>query len=176
MSNIYSINHAAPTPEPEPGSTPPRSFAPEALTSLVGREADIAQVIALLDDPVVHLLTLTGPGGVGKTRLALEVVRRVEGFADGVRIVRLARFATGPHPRRDRTGARAQGHSAQSLPDALALALADDTCCWCSTASNSCSTSRSSAAGCPGRVSGREGAGDGRTAASAASIVTPCRP
>ncbi len=126
MSNIYSINHAAPTPEPEPGSTPPRSFAPEALTSLVGREADIAQVIALLDDPVVHLLTLTGPGGVGKTRLALEVVRRVEAdFADGVRIVRLASIRDPDLiPAAIAQVLGLQGHSAQSLPDALALALA----------------------------------------------------
>ncbi len=91
MSNIFSFRHAAPAPEPDPDEPPSRSLAPESLTSFVGREADIAQVRSLLNDPHVHLLTLTGPGGVGKTRLALEVVRQVEGeFADGVRIVRLA--------------------------------------------------------------------------------------
>jgi predicted ATPase len=46
--------------------------APGPLTSLIGREGDLARLHALLDDPACRLVTLVGPGGIGKTRLALE--------------------------------------------------------------------------------------------------------
>ena len=60
------------------------------LTSFVGREREIAELQALLADDR-RLLTLTGPGGTGKTRLALEVVTRtVEHFEDGVWWLELA--------------------------------------------------------------------------------------
>jgi predicted ATPase/DNA-binding CsgD family transcriptional regulator len=49
---------------------------PSARTSLVGRVAEMARIGALLDDPEVRLVTLTGPGGIGKTRLALALARR----------------------------------------------------------------------------------------------------
>jgi predicted ATPase len=62
---------------------------PAALTSFVGRAGEVAEVAALLAE--FRLVTVTGPGGVGKTRLAGEVARRVAGrFADGVRLVELA--------------------------------------------------------------------------------------
>jgi non-specific serine/threonine protein kinase len=62
------------------------------LTSFVGRDAEIAQAVRLLE--YVRLLTLTGPGGTGKTRLALQVAARVaEQFRDGVRFVSLAPIA-----------------------------------------------------------------------------------
>ncbi|MGD0474006.1 MAG: helix-turn-helix domain-containing protein [Candidatus Velthaea sp.] len=55
---------------------------PVALTSFVGREPDIDAIIALLQ--TARLVTLTGPGGVGKTRLALEVASRLaQTFRDG---------------------------------------------------------------------------------------------
>ena len=63
-------------------------FVP-ALTSFVGRESEVGKVAGLLGE--YRLVTVTGPGGVGKTRLAGEVARRVASrFADGVWLVELA--------------------------------------------------------------------------------------
>ncbi|MFG2056610.1 BTAD domain-containing putative transcriptional regulator [Micromonospora sp. NPDC048930] len=68
---------------------PVRGHLPAALTSFVGREEAIARVDALLDR--FRLVTLTGPGGAGKTRLAVESGRAVAGrFPDGVWLVELA--------------------------------------------------------------------------------------
>ena len=50
---------------------------PRHLTALVGRTTELAQIRQKLLDPACRLLTLFGPGGMGKTRLAIEVARRV---------------------------------------------------------------------------------------------------
>jgi predicted ATPase/DNA-binding CsgD family transcriptional regulator len=64
---------------------------PTPLTALVGREREVTTLSDLLCRPDVRLLTLTGPGGVGKTRLALEAAARLESaFADGAVFVPLA--------------------------------------------------------------------------------------
>src|SRR4051794_18893661 len=71
------------TVDPTPGNLRP------ATTSFVGREADVAEVQAALK--AHRLVTLTGVGGVGKTRLALEVASRaVNDFTDGVFVIELA--------------------------------------------------------------------------------------
>jgi excisionase family DNA binding protein len=64
---------------------------PQRLSPFVGRAADVAAVVARLQEPAVRLLTLTGPGGIGKTRLALEVAEAArDQFPDGVVCVELA--------------------------------------------------------------------------------------
>ena len=70
---------------------PPRRDLPVPATPLVGRDHEATSVLRLLRRGDVRLLTMTGPGGVGKTRLALEVAGRSRGaFADGVAFVPLA--------------------------------------------------------------------------------------
>ncbi|HCB49019.1 MAG TPA: hypothetical protein DEP47_05740, partial [Chloroflexi bacterium] len=52
-----------------------RNNLPLPLTSFIGREDEIAEITGLLEEPHCRLLTLVGPGGIGKTRLALEVAQ-----------------------------------------------------------------------------------------------------
>jgi hypothetical protein len=64
---------------------------PVPATPLLGREQETAAIEDLIAREGARLVTLTGPGGVGKTRLMVEAARRLgPGFADGVRFVELA--------------------------------------------------------------------------------------
>lgn len=68
----------------------PRSLIPASATSFVGRNAELAEIAYLLSKSDCRLLTLTGPGGIGKTRLALQVARELEAsYQDGVYFVPL---------------------------------------------------------------------------------------
>ncbi len=69
----------------------PAPLLPSEPTPLLGRAQDVASVLALFARPGVRLVTLTGPGGVGKTRLALRVVQELrDHLAVRVRLVALA--------------------------------------------------------------------------------------
>jgi len=68
---------------------------PVPRTSFVGRATELEAIDRLLDDPRCRLLTLVGPGGAGKTRLALEAAaRRVDRYPHGVHFVPLASVAS----------------------------------------------------------------------------------
>ncbi|MEZ4563679.1 MAG: tetratricopeptide repeat protein [Thermomicrobiales bacterium] len=73
------------------GLAPHRDNLPQELTAFVGRAAELAHIQALLGDPAVRILTLHGPGGIGKTRLAVAAAAAlVERFPDGAWFVPLA--------------------------------------------------------------------------------------
>jgi predicted ATPase/DNA-binding CsgD family transcriptional regulator len=79
------------TPHDIPVVTRPASNLPVPLTSLIGREQERAAACTLLRRPEVRLATFTGTGGIGKTRLALQVATDLlADFADGVCFVSLA--------------------------------------------------------------------------------------
>ena len=80
----------APVAPTGPPATPVLGNLPRPASALVGREAELARGEAALAG--CALLTITGPGGIGKTRLAVELARRLAGprFADGVWFVELA--------------------------------------------------------------------------------------
>jgi predicted ATPase len=68
-----------------------KNTLPMHVTTLIGREQESGIAAALLRRPDVRILTLTGVGGVGKTRLALQIATEVgESFVDGVSFVPLA--------------------------------------------------------------------------------------
>ncbi|HET6616903.1 MAG TPA: tetratricopeptide repeat protein [Gemmatimonadota bacterium] len=76
------------TPRAGSGSRPRSGIArnlPWQPTPLLGREWELTEVRSLIDDPAVRLVTLSGPGGTGKTRLAVQVaVNAADRYTDGV--------------------------------------------------------------------------------------------
>jgi predicted ATPase/DNA-binding SARP family transcriptional activator len=68
----------------DPNSRPKHNLA-EQPTAFIGRDPDKAKLTAVLGEPTTRLVTIVGPGGMGKTRLAVEVARtQVDGFEHGV--------------------------------------------------------------------------------------------
>jgi DNA-binding SARP family transcriptional activator len=73
-----TVTNADPKPRPK------HNLAAQP-TAFIGRDADRAKLTAVLGEPTTRLVTIVGPGGMGKTRLAVEVARaQVDGFEHGV--------------------------------------------------------------------------------------------
>jgi predicted ATPase/DNA-binding SARP family transcriptional activator len=85
---------SAPGPAVGAAAPPATSALPLPPTPLIGRDAELTKVLGTLVRENVRLLTLTGPGGIGKTRLALAAAREARPhFADGAAFVDLAPLA-----------------------------------------------------------------------------------
>ncbi|GAB3589286.1 BTAD domain-containing putative transcriptional regulator [Angustibacter peucedani] len=117
-----AASQAEATPARDLGNLPLRS------TTFVGRESDLGRVADLLADS--RLVTLAGPGGAGKTALAVEAARAVAGrFRDGVTLVRLAAVTerdTLPHAVADALGVTIEGGTAAHRPRDLLVAQLRD--------------------------------------------------
>ncbi len=70
------------------------SHLPISLTPFIGRQQELAEIATRLHDADCRLLTLVGPGGIGKTRLAIETAATTTAFPDGTYFIALQSLAT----------------------------------------------------------------------------------
>ena len=90
--SLFDVSTYVPPPSaPERRPLHAPSNIPEPLTPLIGRVDEVAATAALLERSDVRLVTLTGPGGVGKTHLSIAIARSLRGaFVDGMFFVDLS--------------------------------------------------------------------------------------
>jgi predicted ATPase/Flp pilus assembly protein TadD len=121
VDSFVHIREVAPSPAASSSARQPekpRAHLPLPATPFFGRETELAELTALLTREDIRLVTLTGPGGTGKTRLALEAASRAaERFANGAFFVSLA-------PVRETSIVRA------TIADALGLDADADLVAW----------------------------------------------
>jgi transcriptional regulator with XRE-family HTH domain len=111
---------------------------PAPPTRLIGRDAMVDRIAGLLHNREHRLITLTGPGGVGKTRLALAVAERVApGFDDGAALVDFAPLTNADQVPGAIASSLELSIDAGMRPlDSLAPRFAIAHSCWCSPISN----------------------------------------
>ena len=86
-----SVDRLPRVPKPAAVPTIPQTKLPIFPTPLIGRQREIEQLSQLLRDPQCRLLTLVGPGGIGKTRLAIEIAAHMQDvFTGGIYFVPFA--------------------------------------------------------------------------------------
>ena len=125
---IQLVHPDLPDDFPEPSTRRAlRSNLPTFLTSFVGREPNLTDVLRLLDE--ARIVTLIGPGGIGKTRLAIEAATRaMDGYVDGVWFVDLAAVAAEavvPQTVGSVLGLRESKDDVRAWPERLSAYLSD---------------------------------------------------
>ena len=106
-----------PSPPEKLTSLQPQRYAtpiPSPVTSMIGRQHELDTTLQLIGDPEVRLISLIGPGGVGKTRLALHVARTMQ--IESPRDVAYVEFAS----------VRDARYVSQSIAQALSIRFSDD--------------------------------------------------
>jgi len=129
LSEASGRTHGAGEAGDEIGAVPGahRVRVPAPLTRLLGRKAELAHCLGMVRDPDVRLLTLIGPGGIGKTRLATEVATLAEAdFPAGVYFVGLAAIDHPDMVRAMIASAVGLANERATLPESLAQRLGQD--------------------------------------------------
>jgi predicted ATPase len=110
----------------EPGSATWGVHLPEPPSSIVGRDGELATLCSWVTDPYVRLITLVGPGGIGKTRLGLELARSMAAVcADGAVMVPLQEVRTDDEVRPAIAAAMGITFDRSTVHEALAGSIAD---------------------------------------------------